>query len=127
MNTKTQKLLISYIKKIVKEEVKNSVNEILAEHFLKTIGSNGEKSSLVETVFQKNTNVVAAKVNPEEVQKQREEFRQRAMKKLGITDEKQYNLIYGDVDTSGPSTAVSNGAYIDDSGDGVDLSVFGYK
>lgn len=129
-----KKMIRSESKKIVqsmiKEEVENQVNRILAEQFIQTIGNN--KRSLMEdsSVSEMIGGGSAQKTRTKNEKALSEQRRNDIRKKLGIDEEPTLGMIYGDMDQEEViQESRGVGSYddpLEDDDDGVDLSAFGY-
>lgn len=107
-------------KPIIEEEVENRVNKILAEQFVKSMGNN--KSLTEEFSYQEKKTEDRNKI----IEEQRKQFRENALKKLGVNDNPFMKAIYEDVSDSPNSTTFGGQpVYVDSDDAGVDLSRFG--
>lgn len=122
------------IKPLINEAVENKVNKILAEHFLQNIQGQGKRT--LNEVFEPEEN--RTKDKKEELyeaqrEKEREEFRQKALKRLRADENPMLNEIYSDISEdevarASKSQSLNVGGhqvYVDDDTEGVDLSLLG--
>lgn len=123
----SSKEIAKLIKEQIRIQVKQQVNEILAEQFLKTISTPGPLSA--QMLGEQLNGPKKAEKRPTEAEKNK--FRQKyeeKMRNLGVLGTDAQELFEG-LENSGPrissTTSATAGAFVDDDGAGVDLSVFG--
>jgi hypothetical protein len=121
------KVLARTMKKILKEEVKNRINEVLAETFVARM-SNPNSTSLLETMTPKQKQPqVDKEERSRQIKEDRARRREELLKKMGVADS-EARMMFEDVDVStmsgGRMSPELEGAFSDDDDEGVDISQF---